>query len=310
MKKFISIFTVLICACMLLAVPVYAENDPLTVEIPVAVEDEGTIKIEGEKNLPEITEIKNSGSFVITYEDPRAGDMYYYTISEVIGDDVNIVYDSTIYECRVYILFIDPEEKTLGATVIINKMDEETKPDSAEFINSAVVPCTVDPPVKKIVKNDPTNSNKYEFVLKPVSNTVGIPVEDMPLPEGAHGEFKKTIVGNQETEFGSYTLSKVGTYVYEVYEVDGKIPTITYDNTIYTVTFEVVRDGDHLVVAKEKYKKNDVIIQQLGFEFVNIYTKPNELIPTGTGMALIIAGGVLVLAAVGLVIVNKKKNKN
>ena len=308
MKKFISIFTILICAFILFAVPVYAEGEPLTVEIPVSIENgEGKIKIEGEKNLPEITEIENEGSFKITYENPHAGDVYYYTISEILGADINTVYDKTVYECRVYISYIDANEQTLGATVIINKLNEETKPDAAEFINGPVTPCTVDPPLKKIVKNDPTNNNKYEFVLKAVSNTAGIPVEEMPLPEGAHNEFKKTITGNQETEFGRYTFSKVGKYVYEVYEVDGKIPTITYDKTIYTATFDVVREDDHLVVAKEEYRKNDVIIQQLGVEFVNIYTKPSELIPTGTGMALLISGGILAIAVIGLIVVNKKK---
>ena len=310
MKKFISIFTILICAFILFAVPVYAEGEPITVEIPVSIEKgEGTIKIEGEKNLPEITEIHNSGSFTITYEDPRAGDIYYYTISEILGDDVNTVYDKTVYECRVYFSFVDAEEKTLAATVVINKLNEETKPDSVDFINNPVTPCSVDPPLKKTVKNDPTNKNKYEFVLKAVSNTAGFAVEDMPLPEGAHSEFKKTITGNTETEFGEYILPRVGQYVYEVYEVDGKIPTITYDKAVYTAIYDVEREGDHLVVAKTTYKKNNTVIDKQVFEFINTYTSPvEELINTGTGRALLIAGAVLIVASGALIIINRRKN--
>lgn len=102
-------------------------------------------------------------------------------------------------------------------------------------------PVVVDPPVRKEVKGDTKTKDKVTFMLRSVSNTAG--VNPMPMPTAAGGKQSMTadVYGRGSIEFGEFELTKEGTYIYEITEVDGKLDGYKYDNSKYTVKYVVTK---------------------------------------------------------------------
>ena len=49
------------------------------------------------------------------------------------------------------------------------------------------------------------------------------------------------VYGRGSIEFGEFELTKEGTYIYEITEVDGKLDGYKYDNSKYTVKYVVTK---------------------------------------------------------------------
>ena len=96
------------------------------------------------------------------------------------------------------------------------------------------------------------------------------------MPEGAEGqEMTITALPGVTTEFGVIVFTKEGTYVYEISEENTGIKNYTYDTTVYTVTYNVTKEGTSLVkerIVTVKGEKKDLAV----FEFTNEYKKPED----------------------------------
>ena len=103
-----------------------------------------------------------------------------------------------------------------------------------------------DPPVKKVVKGNPSTAETFTFQMKAMT-------EGAPMPAGAKdGVLTMDITGAGEKEFGEMWFDKAGTYVYEISEVDTKAANYKYDSTVYTLTVDVkeVKDGTQVKLVK------------------------------------------------------------
>ena len=133
-------------------------------------------------------------------------------------------------------------------------------------------PVKLDPPVRKLITdqhgNSITSDDKFEFVMTPSA--------DAPMPEGtAAGTPKTATAGAGGVEFGEISYTTVGgPYVYTFTEKAGSSSGWTYDNSVYTMTVNVIRNADDELEAQKTITKDGAEVSTV--EFKNIYRKSSS----------------------------------
>lgn len=154
---------------------------------------------------------------------------YHYRVTEVPGNDSDVVYDKLQADVTVQVA----RETTDGREKLVAKV---VYPDDVIFNNKLVTPAKAKIAfgkelTKAGVKQD-LKADQFQFVLK-----------------DRFGKVLET-VGNTadgQVAFSELTFNKVGTYNYTVEELTGKDDSIVYDSMKAAVSITVTRDGDALV---------------------------------------------------------------
>ena len=198
---------------------------------------------------------------------------YQYTIAQVAGNHALAVsYDTGVYDLRVQ---VRENAGRLQLTAIMNRQGSDKKAASADFRNVYVAPAVAEhnPPVKKIITGEkPKTAATFKFNLKAISNTAGVAV--MPMPEGsANGVKQISTTAGVEKEFGTMTFHAPGKYVYQIREVNDAQAGYTYDKSVYTVTYTVVRQGNALTCSRAVTRKRKAFANAK-YVFKNRYKKP------------------------------------
>lgn len=129
----------------------------------------------------------------------------------------------------------------------------------------------LDPPVRKVITdqygNSITSDEKFEFVMTPSA--------DAPMPEGTAAGTPKTVTaGAGGIEFGEISYTTVGgPYVYTFTEKAGSNARWTYDDSVYTMTVNVIRNAEDKLEAQKTITKNGAEVSIV--EFKNSYRKSN-----------------------------------
>lgn len=127
----------------------------------------------------------------------------------------------------------------------------------------------LDPPVRKVITdqygNSITSDEKFEFVMTPSA--------DAPMPEGTAAGTPKTVTaGAGAIEFGEISYTTVGgPYVYTFTEKAGSNARWTYDDSVYTMTVNVIRNAEDKLEAQKTITKNGAEVSIV--EFTNSYRK-------------------------------------
>ena len=127
----------------------------------------------------------------------------------------------------------------------------------------------LDPPVRKVITdqygNSITSDEKFEFVMTPSA--------DAPMPAGTTAGTPKTVTaGAGAIEFGEISYTTVGgPYVYTFTEKAGTNSRWTYDDSVYTMTVNVIRNADDKLEAQKTITKNGAEVSTV--EFTNSYRK-------------------------------------
>lgn len=127
----------------------------------------------------------------------------------------------------------------------------------------------LDPPVRKLITdqygNSITSDEKFEFVMTPSA--------DAPMPEGTAAGTPKTVTaGAGGIEFGEISYTTVGgPYVYTFTEKAGSNARWTYDDSVYTMTVNVIRNAEDKLEAQKTITKNGAEVSMV--EFKNSYRK-------------------------------------
>ena len=135
-----------------------------------------------------------------------------------------------------------------------------------------LTPVKLDPPVRKLITdqygNSITSDDKFEFVMTPSA--------DAPMPEGtAAGTPKTATAGAGGVEFGEISYTTVGgPYVYTFTEKAGSNARWTYDNSVYTMTVNVIRNADDELEAQKTITKDGAEVSTV--EFKNSYRKSSS----------------------------------
>ena len=156
-------------------------------------------------------------------------------------------------------LVIMPEAVEGGYEYEVKAMPKTWKLSTAEL----------DPPVRKVITdqygNSITSDEKFEFVMTPSA--------DAPMPAGITAGTPKTVTaGAGEIEFGEISYTTVGgPYVYTFTEKAGTNSRWTYDDSVYTMTVNVIRNADDKLEAQKTITKNGAEVSIV--EFTNSYRK-------------------------------------
>lgn len=127
----------------------------------------------------------------------------------------------------------------------------------------------LDPPVRKLITdqygNSITSDEKFEFVMTPSA--------DAPMPEGTAAGTPKTVTaGAGGIEFDEISYTTVGgPYVYTFTEKAGSNARWTYDDSVYTMTVNVIRNAEDKLEAQKTITKNGAEVSIV--EFKNSYRK-------------------------------------
>lgn len=135
-----------------------------------------------------------------------------------------------------------------------------------------LTPVKLDPPVRKLITdqygNSITSDEKFEFVMTPSAGA--------PMPEDTAAGTPKTVTaGAGGVEFGeiSYTTADAS-YVYTFTEKAGSSSRWTYDDSVYTMTVNVIRNAEDKLEAQKTITKNGAEVSTV--EFKNIYRKSSS----------------------------------
>ncbi|WP_313995884.1 Spy0128 family protein [Lancefieldella parvula] len=203
----------------------------------------------------------------ITFTQPGT---YVYTIKEVTGTQ-NIQYDQSVYTVTYNVA--DDGTGQLEATRTMTKTDEDgnvTTVDLGEY-NDATgavftnvypdpLPARDYPVVQKVVTgNAPDAPTDYPSVLPDDNggNPRTATTQDIfkftltrndpsyPMPNNATTDSVETSVAvSGDNNFGELVFSQPGTYVYTIKEVTGTNQRVTYDKSVYTLTYTVFKNDD------------------------------------------------------------------
>lgn len=154
---------------------------------------------------------------------------YHYRVTEVPGNDSDVVYDKLQADVTVQVA----RETTNGREKLVAKV---VYPDDVIFNNKLVTPAKAKiafgKELTKVGVKQDLKADQFQFVLK-----------------DRFGKVLET-VGNTadgQVAFSELTFNKVGTYNYTVEELAGKDDAIVYDTMKAAVSITVTRDGDALV---------------------------------------------------------------
>ena len=145
-------------------------------------------------------------------------------------------------------LVIMPEGSEKGYEYDVKAMPKTWKLSTAKL----------DPPVRKVITdqygNSITSDEKFEFVMTPSA--------DAPMPEGTAAGTPKTVTaGAGGIEFGEISYTTVGgPYVYTFIEKAGSNARWTYDDSVYTMTVNVIRNAEDKLEAQKIITKNGAAV--------------------------------------------------
>lgn len=192
----------------------------------------------------------------IRYEAPGT---HTYTLREAcpnaLGLYKGVTYDSATY--TIVTTVTDNGDGTLAAT---HKLEGTT--ESAGFTNKYhAMPTQVSIGAIKVLEGRELKKDEFSFKL------VGEDIEST-VTNDADGEIN----------FDKFEYDEPGTHVYTISEVKGDEAGMTYDKSVFTVTVNVVDDGEGNLKANVAFTKGDKSVE--GIVFNNTYKKPETPVPT------------------------------
>lgn len=166
-----------------------------------------------------------------------------------------VTYDGTTY--TVVTTVSDNGDGTLTAT---HKLEGTT--ESAGFTNKYhAMPTQVSIGAIKVLEGRELKKDEFSFKL------VGEDIEST-VTNDADGKIN----------FDKFEYDEPGTHVYTISEVKGDEVGMTYDKSVFTVTVNVVDDGEGNLKANVAFTKGDKSVE--GIVFNNTYKKPETPVPT------------------------------
>lgn len=184
---------------------------------------------------------------------------YHYTLTEVAGDNKNVVYDTDKVDVTVKVT--TTRYGTLTADVEYEKRGEK----SNTFVNEYKDPDSTVANIfaRKILKGRDLEGNEFEFLIQPTGNTKG-------------ESYSVRNSGDGTVSFKEMTFTEEGTYTYRIIELHSStLKYITYDNVPINVTVTVTRNSDGRLMSYVSYKKDS----EVSNTFINTYDRESEGLP-------------------------------
>ena len=279
------------------------QADEFTFELYAMAEDAGTAPVMTGTND---ADGKIQMSPAITFTKPGT---YDYRLVEVIPEDAVLVdgyYELNGitylgYEYNLTATVTDNSDGTMTVTWKMYNSDGEDieEVQTAEFVNMYSVSETdVTFSAGKTLTGRDLKAGEFTFEVKD---------EDGNVVDTATND------ENGIVQFGTMTFGNVCERTFYVSEVKGDDKTITYDDTVYTVSVKVTDDGLGHLIAETAYDGDNMV-------FKNTYTKPAEpekpddtgAVKTGDSSTILpviiaLAAALIAIAAVVVIMIRRRR---
>lgn len=192
----------------------------------------------------------------IRYEAPGT---HTYTLREACPNALGL-YKGVTYDGATYTVVATVSDNGDGTLAVTHKLEGTT--ESAGFTNKYhAMPTQVSIGAIKVLEGRELKKDEFSFKL------VGEGIEST-VTNDADGKIS----------FDKFEYDEPGTHVYTISEVKGDEVGMTYDKSVFTVTVNVVDDGEGNLKANVAFTKGDKSVE--GVVFNNTYKKPETPVPT------------------------------
>lgn len=192
----------------------------------------------------------------IRYEAPGT---HTYTLREACPNALGL-YKGVTYDGTTYTVVATVSDNGDGTLAVTHKLEGTT--ESAGFTNKYhAMPTQVSIGAIKVLEGRELKKDEFSFKL------VGEGIEST-VTNDADGKIS----------FDKFEYDEPGTHVYTISEVKGDEVGMTYDKSVFTVTVNVVDDGEGNLKANVAFAKGDKSVE--GIVFNNTYKKPETPVPT------------------------------
>lgn len=192
----------------------------------------------------------------IRYEAPGT---HTYTLREACPNALGL-YKGVTYDGTTYTVVTTVSDNGDGTLTAAHKLEGAT--ESAGFTNKYhAMPTQVSIGAIKVLEGRELKKDEFSFKL------VGEGIEST-VTNDADGKIS----------FDKFEYDEPGTHVYTISEVKGDEVGMTYDKSVFTVTVNVVDDGEGNLKANAAFTKGDKSVE--GIVFNNTYKKPETPVPT------------------------------
>ena len=192
----------------------------------------------------------------IHYEAPGT---HTYTLREACPNALGL-YKGVTYDGTTYTVVATVSDNGDGTLAVTHKLEGTT--ESAGFTNKYhAMPTQVSIGAIKVLEGRELKKDEFSFKL------VGEGIEST-VTNDADGKIS----------FDKFEYDEPGTHVYTISEVKGDEVGMTYDKSVFTVTVNVVDDGEGNLKANVAFTKGDKSVE--GIVFNNTYKKPETPVPT------------------------------
>ncbi len=242
--------------------------------------------INGEQIGDTVKNIKDGGKDIFKFPQvtiPQAG-IYRYKITEIIGDEKGVSYDTASYHVVLEVIQDDDG--------ILHIKDDTSTTDIVEgkqLYKGTVTKEEVGGVLTEVVHYENiTNNGKIIFNNTYKADPTHITLQATKILTGRElkaEEFSFDLYDNENVkietvknsadgsfEFTAIPVNEAGEYVYTICEVNGSENGITYDNTVYTVKVDVTDNLDGTFKVEYTYIKGTETVE--GVTFTNVYTTP------------------------------------
>lgn len=192
----------------------------------------------------------------IRYEAPGT---HTYMLREACPNALGL-YKGVTYDGTTYTVVTTVSDNGDGTLTAAHKLEGAT--ESAGFTNKYhAMPTQVSIGAIKVLEGRELKKDEFSFKL------VGEDIEST-VANDADGKIS----------FDKFEYDEPGTHVYTISEVKGDEVGMTYDKSVFTVTVNVVDDGEGNLKANVAFTKGDKSVE--GIVFNNTYKKPETPVPT------------------------------
>ena len=191
----------------------------------------------------------------IRYEVPGT---HTYTLREACPNALGL-YKGVSYDTATYTVVTTVSDNGDGTLSATHKLEGA---ETAGFTNKYhAMPTQVSIGAIKVLEGRELKKDEFSFKL-----------------EGEDIESTVTNDADGKINFDKFEYDEPGTYVYTISEIKDDEAGMTYDKSVFTVTVNVVDDGEGNLKASVAFAKGDKSVE--GIVFNNTYKKPETPVPT------------------------------
>ncbi len=176
---------------------------------------------------------------------------YNFTVSEEIGTDESIIYDTTVYDVEFTVgINSTGDEYTLTTKINGQDIDNDTAPNAFSFNNTVKGDAVAVLKATKTMDGEIPDDGVFEFELL-----------------DKNGNLLQTVTNlGGNISFEPINYKKSGTYIYTIREKHGDDYVIYYDHSVYTAEVIVTApEGGTDFEASVNYYKNNEAVESVVF---------------------------------------------